>query len=127
MIQEPLDAPPEESKYVRSLILRVICILILVISLLQIAGTFYATQFKSDGYENQWTIFLKVIPFVNILCAAGFWFLRRSAYFLFLVNLVFTFWVDYRIMGSFIDFGNIMYVTIAFVMLGELHAMKKFI
>ncbi len=127
MIQEPLDAPEIERKYERSLVLKIICTVLLVASLLQISGNFYATQIKGSGYENQWTIMLKVIPFVNIICIVGFWFLRRAAYFLFLINLIFTFWVDYRISGSFIDFINIINVFIAFVMIGELHVMKRYI
>jgi hypothetical protein len=126
-MQEPLDAPVIENKKERSLLLKIICIVILIVSLLQIGGSFYVTQVREGGYENEWTIFLKIIPFINIICVTGFWFLKYAAYFLFVMNLVFTCWVDYRLSGSFIDLMTIIYAAIAFVMVGQLHAMKRFI
>ena len=115
-----------ESKIERPLIIKIICIVGLLISLLELAGTLFFS-YKSGGFENEWTIYLKIIPIISIICWIGFWTMRKAAIILFIICICFAMWVHYQIGVSIIDFYTVLYIVIAIVILGQLHKMDKFI
>jgi hypothetical protein len=115
-----------ETKIERPLIIKIICIVGLLISLLEIMGSLYALH-KIGRVENEWSIYLLIIPIINIVCWIGFWAMRKATIILFTINICFTIWVHYHIGVSVFDFYTILYIVIAIVLLGQLHKMDKFL
>ena len=108
----------------RPIIVSVLCILGLLISILEIAGHFYATHIEGTNFDNQWTIYLKIIPFVNIVCWLGFWIMRKATLILYSINILFSMWVQYSIDMSPFDFYIGIYIIMAIVMGTQLSKMK---
>lgn len=115
-----------ENKIERPLIIKIICIVGLLISLLELAGGLFGS-YKLGGFENEWTNYLKIIPIISIICWIGFWTMRKATIILFILNICFTIWVHYHIGVSIFDFYTVLYMVIAIVILGQLHKMDKFI
>lgn len=95
-------------------------------SLLEVIGHFYGS-YKMGGFGNEWTIYLTIIPFINVICWFGFWMMRKATIILFFVNICFTMWVHYCIGIPIIEFYSLLYILIAVVILRDLHKMDKFI
>ncbi len=114
-------------KVKRPLIITVICIIGLLISLLEMAGNFYATQIQGTGMENGWTIYLKTICFIDIICWVGFWTMRKLTLGLFILNLFFRMWAQYELGVSPFDFYISIYIIIAIIIGTQLHKMTKYI
>jgi hypothetical protein len=130
--EEPLDKPAvkteTEYKLERPLVITIICIVGLIINLLEIIALFNLSQINPLG-ENRWTICLKIIPAINVLCWIGFWTMRKATLILYTLNLFFLVWVHFHIAGfsAFFDFYTFVYFLIGVIMLGQLHKMDEFV
>ena len=125
--KDALDSPEATHETPRPLPIKIACLTGLILSLFEIAGNFYSTHIIGDGFENKWTIYLKVIPFVNIVCWIGFWKLRRATLILYILNISFSLWVVNHIGGALFDFYSCVYILIAIIMVIQLKNMTRFI
>lgn len=122
-----LDNEIKNTRAKKPLVIKIVCITGMIFSLFEIFAGVYTRVINSDNYENEWTIYLMIIPFINLVCWVGFLTLRKATLILYCLNYMFLLWVHFHIGVPIIDFYTLMYFVAAVIMLGQLHRMTRFI